>query len=153
MKTKIVTYLLFCIYLTAYPQNLQNKNLSNDLLNMTTISVTIGGSFPVNGTFPALMTERVDEFITRMYAEAVDLTLKVTTDPEIYRKLKEELANFALRGIKLKRSSGEELTIDLQKFRLNGDFVNNPYLKNDDILIFPTYDISRNFFFCLRFSY
>lgn len=146
MKTKIVTYLLFCIYLTAYPQNLQNKNLSNDFLNMITISVTIGGSFPVNGTFPALMTERVDEFITRIYADAVDLTLKVTNDPEIYRKQKEELVNFALRGIKLKRSNGEELTIDLQKFRLDGDFINNPYLKNDDVLIFPTYDISRNFF-------
>ena len=146
MKTKIVTCLLLLSCLTAYPQNLQNKNLSNDFLNMATISVTIGGSFPINGTFSALMTDRVDEFITRMYAEAIDLNLKVTTDPEIYRKLKEELANFALRGIKLKRSSGEELTIDLQKFRLNGDFVNNPYLKNDDVLIFPTYDIGRNFF-------
>ena len=146
MKTKIVTYFLFIICFTAYPQNLQNKNLSNDFLNMTTISVTIGGSFPVNGTFPALMTERVDEFITRIYADAVDLTLKVTNDPEIYRKQKEELVNFALRGIKLKRSNSEELTIDLQKFRLDGDFINNPYLKNDDVIIFPTYDISRNFF-------
>ncbi|MGB5529196.1 MAG: hypothetical protein WBQ32_04430, partial [Ignavibacteriaceae bacterium] len=146
MKIKIAALLLFVIYFTAYSQNIQNKNLSSDFLNMTTISVTIGGSFPINGTFPALMTERVDEFVTRIYSEAVDLTLKVTNDPEIYRKLKEELANFALRGIKLKRSTGEEFTIDLQKFRLNGDFINNPYLKNDDIIIFPAYDISRNFF-------
>ncbi len=103
-------------------------------------------TFPINGTFPALVTDRVDEFVTRMYAEAVDLTLRVISDPEIYRKLKEELANYALRGIKLKRANGEELNIDLQKFRRNGDFSNNPYLKNDDVIIFPTNDLSRNFF-------
>jgi len=36
--------------------------------------------------------------------------------------------------------------LDLEKFRLYGDFKNNPYLKNDDVLIFPTYDMERNFF-------
>ena len=146
MKNKIVACLLFCIYIVSYPQNLNNKNLSDDFLNMNTISITIGGSFPVNGTYPALLTERVDEFITRVYAGAVDLTLKVINDPDIYRKQKEELAGYALRGIKLKRVTGEEFLIDLQKFRLNGDFANNPYLKNDDVLIFPTFDIAHNFF-------
>jgi protein involved in polysaccharide export with SLBB domain len=116
------------------------------MLGTATISVTIGGSFPINGTFPAFMAERVDGFVSRIYKEAVDLTLKVTPDPEIYRKLKEQLSNYALRGIKLKRASGEEITIDLQKFRLHGDFANNPYLKNDDVIIFPAYDIERNFF-------
>jgi protein involved in polysaccharide export with SLBB domain len=129
-----------------HAQILDDKISTNSLLSAAAISITIGGSFPVTGSFPALMTERVDEFITRMYAEAVDLTLKVTTDAEIYRKLKKELANFALRGIKLKRASGEEYKIDLQKFRINGDFANNPYLKNDDVIIFPTHDIDRNFF-------
>jgi protein involved in polysaccharide export with SLBB domain len=119
---------------------------TSDLLSAGSISVTIGGSFPINGTFPAFITERVDEFISRMYTQAVDLTLTAISDPVIYRKLKEELANYALRGIKLKRTSGEELILDLQKFRLNGDFSNNPYLKNDDVIIFPADDISRNFF-------
>jgi protein involved in polysaccharide export with SLBB domain len=144
VKALICFSLLF--YLTAFSQFTQDKNIKSDFLGAGTISVTIGGTFPINGTFPALMTERVDEFVTRMYIEAVNFTLKVTTDPEIYRKLKEELANFALRGIKLKRATGEELKIDLQKFRLNSDFINNPYLKNDDVIIFPTYDIGHNFF-------
>lgn len=144
VKALICFSLLF--YLTAFSQFTQDKNIKSDFLGAGTISVTIGGTFPINGTFPALMTERVDEFVTRMYIEAVNFTLKVNTDPEIYRKLKEELANFALRGIKLKRATGEELTIDLQKFRLNSDFINNPYLKNDDVIIFPTYDIGHNFF-------
>jgi protein involved in polysaccharide export with SLBB domain len=146
MNIKALIYFSLLFYLTAYPQFSQDQTTKSDMMNMGTISVTIGGSFPINGTFPALITEKVDEFVTRMYAEAVNLTLQTITDTEIYRKLKEELANFALRGIKLKRATGEELTIDLQKFRLNGDFVNNPYLKNDDVLVFPTYDIGHNFF-------
>lgn len=144
IKALICFSLLF--YLTVYPQFTQDKNTKSDLFSAGTISVTIGGSFPINGTFPAFITERVDEFISRMNAQAVDLTLKAISDPVIYRKLKEGLANYALRGIKLKRTSGEELILDLQKFRLNGDFTNNPYLKNDDVIIFPAIDISRNFF-------
>jgi len=146
MKIKIVAVFIFLIQLAVYPQFLQDKNFNSDLLGTATISVTIGGAFPINGTYPAMMTERVDEFISRMHAEAIELTLRVINDPEIYRKLKEELANFSLRGVILKRASGEEIILDLQKFRMNGDFKNNPYLKNDDVLIFPTYNIGNNFF-------
>lgn len=146
MKTIYVLFTIFFLSLNPQAQILDDNLNTNSLLTTATISVTIGGSFPVKGSFPALMTERVDEFVTRMYAEAVDLTLTVTNDPEIYRKLKQELDNFALRGIKLKRRSGEIIELDLQKFRINGDFSNNPYLKNDDVLVFPTYDISNNFF-------
>ena len=126
-------------------QVLDNNLQNNSLLSNATISVTVGGTFPFKGTFPALMTERVDEFITRLYNEAVDLTLRTTNDPELYRKAKDQVSRFSLRGIKLKRINGEELLIDLQKFRLNGNFENNPYLKNDDVIIFPPYDIATNF--------
>jgi protein involved in polysaccharide export with SLBB domain len=146
MKIKVLFCYLITFIMTAYPQFTQDKTGSGDLFGVGKISVTIGGTFPINGTFPALVTDRVDEFVTRMHTEAVELTLRVISDPEIYRKLKEELANFALRGIKLKRANGEELNIDLQKFRRNGDFSNNPYLKNDDVIIFPTNDLSTNFF-------
>jgi len=148
MKMNIKALLCFSLlfFLNAYPQFSQEKNVKSDLMGAGAISVTIGGNFPLNGTFPAFITERVDEFVSRMYAQAVDLTLKVISDPVIYRKLKEELSDYALRGIKLKRTSGEEVILDLQKFRLHGDFTNNPYLKNDDVIIFPTNDISRNFF-------
>lgn len=146
MKIKYLVCFSILFYLTAYPQFSQDQTNKSDLMNIGAISVTIGGSFPINGTYPAFITERVDEFISRMYAQAVDLTIRMTTDPDIYRKLKEELDNFALRGIKLKRTTGEELQVDLQKFRLTGDFAYNPYLKNDDVIIFPANDISRNFF-------
>ncbi|MFI5237087.1 MAG: SLBB domain-containing protein [Ignavibacteriales bacterium] len=147
MKKIISAFILFLFLSVANSQIRQDNNFNNNnLLQQPTISVTIGGTFPINGTYPAMMTERVDQFISRMYTQAVDVTLKANTDPEIYRKLKEELSHFALRGIILKRASGEEIKVDLQKFRSNGDFVNNPYLKNDDVIIFPTYDIGRNFF-------
>jgi len=146
MKTIYVLFTIIFLSLNLQAQILDDRLNTNQLLTTTTISVTIGGSFPITGSFAALMTERLDEFVTRIYAEAVDLTLRVTTDPEIYRKLKKDLENFALRGIKLKRASGEEIEIDLQKFRINGDFTNNPYLKNDDVIIFPPFNLDKNFF-------
>jgi protein involved in polysaccharide export with SLBB domain len=146
MNIKSVICLLVLFYLTAYPQFTQNQISKSDMTDIGTISVTIGGSFSINGTYPAFITDRVDEFISRMYAEAVDLTMRVTSDPDIYRKLKAELDNFALRGIKLKRATGEEVEVDLQKFRMTGDFAYNPYLKNDDVIIFPSNDTGQNFF-------
>jgi len=146
MNIKFLACFSLLFYLTVYPQFSQDQTTKSDLMNMGAISVTIGGSFPINGTYPAFITDRVDAFVSRMYAQAVDLTLRVTSDPDIYRKLKEELDNFALRGIILKRANGEVLQVDLQRFRLSGDFAYNPYLKNDDVIIFPSNDLSRNFF-------
>jgi protein involved in polysaccharide export with SLBB domain len=146
MNIKFIFYfsILFCVATVA--QFSQDQTTKSDLMNIGAISVTIGGSFPINGTYPAFITDRVDAFVSRMYAQAVELTLRVTSDPDIYRKLKLELDNFALRGITLKRANGEVLQVDLQKFRLTGDFAYNPYLKNDDVIIFPSNDLSRNFF-------
>jgi len=144
MIKKLLLLLLIWTGIAA-SQILNDNPQNNSLLSSVTISVTVGGTFPFKGTFPALMTERLDEFITRLYNEAVDLTLRTTNDPELYRKAKEQVSRFSLRGIKLKRITGEEIIIDLQKFRLNGNFENNPYLKNDDVIIFPSYDIATNF--------
>ena len=146
MNKKAILCFSLLFYLTAYSQFSQEKNVQTDLMGVGVISVTIGGSFPMTGSYNSFITERVDQFISRMYAQAVDLTIRMTTDPVIYKKIKEELDNFALRGIKLKRSTGEELIVDLQKFRLTGDFRFNPYLRNDDVIVFPANDISRNFF-------
>lgn len=144
-KTFLLCIILF-FFNSVRAQIIQDNNLTGtNLLGAATISVTIGGSFPINGTFSALMTERADGFITRIYTEAVG---KVTTiiDPEIYKKRKDELESYTLRGIKLRRANGEEIKLDLQKFRLTGDLNYNPYLKNDDVLIFPPFDIGKNFF-------
>ena len=132
MNIKIVVVFLFLINLTVFPQFSQDQLSKSNLTSIGTISVTIGGSFPLNGTYPAFITERVDAFVSRMYVEAIDITLQVTSDPDLYRKLKQQLNNFALRGITLKRANGEEVEVDLQKFRLTGEFGYNPYLKNDD---------------------
>ncbi len=126
----------------------QKNNSSNNILTQASISVTIGGSFIINGTFPALPYERVDQFITRMYNQAKQNMLSIAKDLKtsttILKNINEE---YAIRGIILKRASGEEKIIDLAKFRLNGNFDNNPYLKNDDVLIFPVVNIKQNFFY------
>ncbi len=140
---KLVLLFLFLFSASILSQTISREQQS--ILSLSGISVTIGGTFPLTGSFPALITERVDQFVTRIFNEAVSRSLSNAQDEELIEKIKEDLSKYSLRGIILKRSNGEEIKLDLEKFRLYGDFSNNPYLKNDDVLIFPPYDIERNF--------
>lgn len=140
----IITVLLFSGI--GLSQTTTGQSSFTDAMSFAAISVTIGGQFPINGSFQALMTERVDQFVSRMYVEAVEKISRTTNDLQLLNQIKKELESYSLRGIILKRSNGEELVLDLLKFRITGDFKLNPYLKNDDVLIFPAVDIERNFF-------
>ena len=73
MKIKILVAHLIIFYLATFSLYSQDQTTKSDLMNIGAISVTIGGSFPINGTYPAFITERVDAFVSRMYAQAIDL--------------------------------------------------------------------------------
>jgi len=146
MKKSLIIILLLIVAAFANAQVLDNLQNNTNLLSTATISVTIGGYFPATGSFPAYISERVDQFVTRLYIEARERAVRTSDDPRIIRKVEGKLNNYSLRGIILKRSTGEEISVDLQRFRTTGDFNYNPYLKNDDVLIFPVNDVSRNFF-------
>ena len=145
MKLSLIISFILIVNSFISAQILDN-NQNNSLLSAATLSVTIGGDFPATGSFPAFLSERVDQFVTRLYLEARQRSVRTANDPQIIRKVEERLNNYSLRGIVLKRKSGEELIVDLQRFRITGDFRFNPYLKNDDVLVFPANDIKRNFF-------
>lgn len=142
---KIMLFLIMLAIVSSVSAQDQNSNYKNDLTRLSMISVTIGGSFIVNGTFPAVMTERADQFITRIFTEAKSQVLSGAKDEKLITKIKNEFANYARRDILLKRFTGETLKLDLEKFRLTGDFEFNPYLKNDDVIIFPSFDFSTCF--------
>lgn len=145
MKKFFIIILISSFYISLIAQTSTNQNTRTDAFTFSAISVTIGGQFPINGTFSAAITERVDQFVTRMYNQAAEKILRTTDDPVLLDRLKRDLDDFSLRGIILKRSNGEEHILDLLKFRVTGDFKYNPYLKNDDVLIFPAFDIEINF--------
>lgn len=145
MKKVLLTLLSLLVIQTAYSQ-LDTKTNSQDLLLMSGISVTIGGNFPITGSFPALTTERVDQFVTTVYNDAKEKALRTITDPQLLEQINKKLNDYSLRDITLKREDGQVLHIDLLKFRLTGDFKDNPYLKNNDVLIFPPIDKERDFF-------
>jgi len=109
------------------------------------ITVTIGGNFIVTGSFTAVATQRLDHFITQVFAEAQANALGNINQIEQKQKVLEELAKFPLRNITLKRFSGEKINIDLLKYRVTGDFISNPYLMNDDVILFPGFDPTTNF--------
>jgi len=146
MKKILIISLIIISSSFIYGQLSNNQSSTNDLLSAATISVTIGGDFPVNGSFPAFIAERVDQFVTRLILDAKERSTRTTNDPVIVNEIEEKLNHYSLRGIKLIRNNGEELTVDLLKFRVTGDFKYNPYLKNDDVLIFPAINFERNFF-------
>ncbi len=138
-----VLFLILCLFVSVIAQEKVNQQ---NTITQFPISVTIGGKFIVTGTFPASMTERVDQFVTRIYNLAKENSLNVAKDLETVNRINRNLENeYAIRGLILKSANGDEKIIDLAKFRVNGDFKNNPYLKNDDVIIFPAFDLETNF--------
>ncbi len=138
--------LFFCFLAIYFTVNAQERSTQQNQLNIPAISVTIGGKFIVNGTYPAFFSERVDQFITRIYNAAKENSLSIAKDLQTADYINKNLdEDYAIRGIILKSVNGEEKIIDLAKFRIDGNFKNNPYLKNDDLIIFPAVDLDRNF--------
>ncbi len=129
----------------SFAQNDEQKNQSSSLKLVQTITVTIGGNFIVNGSFTASAIQRVDHFVTQIFLEANSRARASIVQYEMLKKVDDALSKYPLRDITLKRASGETIKIDLLKYRLTGDLNINPYLKNDDVLIFPAYDEEKNF--------
>ncbi len=143
MKKILFFILLFVTFLNAQIE--LNNESKTPLLSLQKISVTIGGDFFVTGSFPALANERVDELLTRLYTQAKQAAFSAARDEITLAKVSEEFEDYSLRNITLKRFDGTEKILDLARFRLNGDFENNPYLKNGDLLLLPMLDLERNF--------
>lgn len=139
MKKKLLILLLTLSCLSISNAQMDNTSTGNmnNIIPVGVISVTIGGNFITNGTFPSNISERADQFVSRIYNLYKDQLLKASREvPE---------GKYAFRNIILKRANGEQQNINLLKFRKTGDFKDNPRLKNDDVLIFPPTDIERNF--------
>ncbi|MBU2494424.1 MAG: SLBB domain-containing protein [Bacteroidetes bacterium] len=139
MIKRILTIVLLCVSLSIAQDNSSNKNNNSSIsISSLPISVTIGGDFVVNGSFVAYASQRLDNFITQIFNKTKMEALSVSGEPEYAAQLLKELNKYSLENITLKRADGTELKINLEQFRKDGDFKNNPYLKNDDVIIFPT---------------
>ncbi|MEJ5351272.1 MAG: SLBB domain-containing protein [Melioribacteraceae bacterium] len=143
---KSFIYLILMItYLSISAQEIeQTTSKSLQTTVMQPITVTVGGNFVVTGSFTAFRTQRLDHFITTLFNQAQEASIGAVNKPELIRQIKKELQKYPLRDITLKRADGTVLKIDLLKFRLTGDFNYNPYLMNDDVIIFPSYDEKKN---------
>ncbi len=139
-------FLLMIIFNAVYfSQNSQMQNATAEFVSMNAIAVTIGGDFVITGTFPASTTERVDQFITRMYNQSRQAELSAARTPELIQLVLDKYSGYAKRGIKLVHKDGSSQIIDLEKFRLTADFKYNPYLNYDDVIIFPPYNKKTDF--------
>ena len=147
MKKTIYFFLLFqIIYIVGHAQSATNyKNELDSQNDKIPISVTIGGEFITTGTVPAFSGERVDQFITRIFNQYKLALYNTAQDARTLEQIELKTKNFALRDILLLRSNGDTVNVDLQKFRLTANFELNPYLMNDDVIIFPAVDMVRKF--------
>jgi protein involved in polysaccharide export with SLBB domain len=108
------------------------------------INVTIGGDFIVTGSFTGSRLQRLDHLITTLSTQAQERAIGSINDYGVIRSLGREFKKYALRNITVKRANGSLLKIDLLRFRFTGDFKDNPYLVNDDVIIFPSFDNEKN---------
>ena len=147
MKKIIIPFIVLLFITSAYPQtDIKQSSSNSSMLQLSKISVTVGGDFLVTGSFPAFVSERVDELVTQLYNQVLERGIGNITDPIVVGQIEKRLKQFSLRNITIKHADGTQQIIDLLKFRLTGDFKDNPYLKNDDVIIFPPYNIKQNFF-------
>ncbi|MEW6701566.1 MAG: SLBB domain-containing protein [Bacteroidota bacterium] len=145
MKKIFFTHFIFVTsFLFAQEKDqVLSKQTQTELLRPLT--VTVGGNFIVTGSFTSYASQRVDHFVSQLFLEARKQATSSINQFDILKKINEEISKFPLRDIILKRFNGEEVKIDLLRFRLTGDFKFNPYLQNDDVLIFPAFDEKTNF--------
>lgn len=148
-KNSVVILLIFLIlsfsFLNAQVEEEKSKSTLTNSVMLQPITVTVGGNFIVTGSFLSSASTRVDQFVTQLYAVGTDKAKGSLQEYWAVRMLEQGFSEFPLRDITLKRMDGAVKKIDLLKFRLTGDFELNPYLRNDDVIIFPDYDITRTF--------
>lgn len=142
---KAVLLIIIICFSNSFAQSENNQSKEKSIPQFIPITVTIGGDFIITGSFSASPTQRVDHFITQVYLEAKNEALKLSNEFIYSKRILKELDKYSHRNILLRRANGTEKTIDLEKFRITGNFENNPYLLNDDVLIFPAIDIEKDF--------
>jgi len=145
---KYLILVIICLITTnlyAQISNTDDEQITSSLAGLTRISVTVGGDFIVNGSFPSSSLEKLDQFITRLHQNSLFTLLSPIKDPISVEAIRKKYEKYAERDIQIIRTDGTIQVVDLAKFRLNGDFTNNPYLKNGDVIVIPPLDLETNF--------
>ena len=79
----IIRILVLVLSVTFISFSQTEKNSMSDLLaSASLISVSIGGNFPITGSYSASVNERVDQFVTRIYNQAFSLASGNSPSPE-----------------------------------------------------------------------
>jgi protein involved in polysaccharide export with SLBB domain len=142
-KIFVLAIMLFSFSIFAQESE-QQSSRQTSISTLQPISVTIGGDFILTGSFPASRLQRVDQFISVVYNQGFQQLRGGLNQLNVIDRVTKELRSYPLRNIVLKRFNGDAIKIDLQKFRLTGDFKYNPYLMNDDVIIFPSWDNDKD---------
>jgi protein involved in polysaccharide export with SLBB domain len=122
-----VLFLFIPIIGTLFAQDTKPKSSFGIIPGAINISVV--GNNALSGSYPAAPSDRLDQFVTRLMGE-----------------LQLQKSNICLRNIIIKRADGKTLEVNLQKFRIDGDINDNPYLQNDDIIVLLNTNINATYY-------
>lgn len=147
MKLLVKTSFILFFYCLINAQSIQDKNsfLSNSISVLNQSTVTIGGDFIINGTFPIAPNERLDQYISRLYNEYRIGLLNTAKDDKSFAGIYDKINKYPLRNLIIKRGD-ETIVADLQRFRLTGNYNYNPILYHKDVVIFPKVNMEVDFF-------
>jgi len=122
-------------------------------------SVTVSGIVNNPGTFYASAVQRADQVIYQANLQSTVMISKTSMIEEENRRLlqrgetlkyyrtdeqKKQSLEFSLRNIKLIRSNGDTLTVDLMRYYATGSKRFNPFLLDGDRLVVPNLNLEGN---------
>ena len=88
---KLLVFILIMQGLIFAQEEDKFSSQSSSLILAQPISVTIGGDFIVNGSFPATKLQRLDNFITSLFLQAKQKALGGLSQVETIKQVKQEI--------------------------------------------------------------
>lgn len=134
-------------------------DITTSLIVPRIFSVTVSGIVNNPGTFYASAVQRADQVIYQANLQSTVITSKSSMVEEENRRLlqrgealkyyrtdelKKEPLEFSLRNIKIFRSNGDTLMVDLVRYYATGSKRFNPFLLDGDRIVVPNLNLEGN---------
>ncbi len=134
----------------ALQKRFQNVPVDISLVQPRMFYVHISGAVPEPGRYLMLPVSRVDDVLQQAYASRIVERPDADGQPRIFTSATSERPAIntdfrpALRNIIVTRRDGSRETIDLIRYYTTGETKDNPYLRDGDVVMVPSYHVRRD---------
>ena len=134
----------------ALKERYVNVPVSVILVQPRMFYVHVTGAVTQPGRFMMLPVSRVSDAVTQAHKDYVTVRVEGAEDPAIvampaqYRPPLSEYHRASLRNVRIVHLDGSETLADLIRYQITGEMTFNPYLRDGDRIIVPTYNVERD---------